>query len=454
MKILKFIVLILIIFGASAAVYFLFVVKSPKTSMFDDYLKNSAVFYHRSSPEVTDRVIYNTSNESSVFDFLNDLSPQSELQKTYNRGDAVVSWHLSRQEELTPVVWVFLPDNYKLKNDSLPSGKKVGDLIEIQSSEKSIFMAHSKRYAAIGSNGEIMQQISTMEFQITEVDKQMAANMVSGNMAKLRTYMKQFLPCLESLAVADKSYSVSFFGNENVSLFHGYIDSSILAGISPSRTIDNVAIPVSAQCLWYCKFDNALSFVQLMNKQNSQLVWDLEARYQFKIQEPIEAWFDGTAAWFYYSKDAQKGMVAALKLRNDAAPFAAANQFFTDLSTIDIKKEKTTDYYTMARFMPGELAQVVLPGAKDAKNLFVLQYGNYLYLSANKTLLTMVVNELVNNRLLVNMTDVGNANATFYFNMKHLQKNITIQGRLLEYNQGLYMQGSVNNEDEQSQVGL
>lgn len=441
MKIIKLIVLFLIIVSASVAVYFLFVVKTPQAVSLNRFLLNESVLFHSKQGAVTKDVVMFTDVSKDFFDFLS-LHKYKTLADLYNYEEGIVSWHLTRQEKLVPFVWLFLPEGYDFETDSLAVGEPIGELYEIKSGESTFYFTRGDSYVVLGVNGEMMEKISSLKFSLEEAKNQIKLNQFLGNLNHLKTYATSFAPYLSYIPNLHTSYSANFFGKSSPLWFHAFADSVLLTGLTHGTGTDNVNIPLSTRAFWQCKFESAQSLVHHISFDKTQLLWDAEERYQFKISELADAWFEGTALWFYFDKDAQNGTVAAFKLRNDAAPFAAVDQFFSDFSTTEVTVDGTRSKYTIARFIPGELAALLIPDAGESKNLFVMQLDNYFYWSTNKTLLIMIANELLNNAVLNDVCDATNSQGVFYLNFIHAGKEITIQGRMLQHT-GVYMQGTV-----------
>jgi hypothetical protein len=219
--------------------------------------------------------------------------------------------------------------------------------------------------------------------------------------------------------------------------------------------IFNDAIPHSAKAGWRYTFKNIKCLNQLINDHVGQTLWDVEDRYQFKLSSILEAWFQGTIAWFYFDNGSSHGSVAALKLRSNAVPFAASNRFFADLQTIKARVSENEQRYTIARFVPNGVAPVVFSGAAVNEALYAMQVDSYLYLATDKQLLSLVINELVNKRYLNGFSAHADATGEFFFMLPGKQKNDEtndtqkvhmhrmLKGKFMHSGSELHLQGTV-----------
>lgn len=446
MKVLKFFIVLLVVAAISVALYFFFINKQLEKRSLQPFLDENAVLYHCGNDKTIEKTTQYIQTAQPVFEFFETLQSNVFLAQIFQSGNMVVSWHLTRQNKIEPVIWLMVSENYSINKDSLPQGKDVGRLLEIKHNESSIFFSHNDGYVAVSAFGEIMEEIAESKFTISDSLRSMAPNNIKGNISLLKTYMEKHMPYLQHISLDGNAYNFSLFGTDSISLFHGEILSTPYSclRLNSSNTISY--IPESAQFIWVNTFSSTTCLMQLLNHNFGQLIWDLEAQYQFKVKSLLDAWIEGSVTWFYYNKEKQVGTVAALKLRTDAAPFAAANQFFTEFNTITIRVGDTTKDYKMARFIPGALSQIMIPEAITSENLFAVKYKGYLYMSESKTILTMVINELVNSHYVKNMEKSGSGVANFYFLFPNNNHQTTVQGRMIESKSGLYLQGSIANE--------
>ncbi len=460
MRTLRFIIALVIIAGASIALYFWFEDEKEDQPL-QGFLNDQAALYHRYNEASVMKLAGFTGDNNADFE-LSKLIPANSLLYKYVAGDsALVSWHLTRQESLEPVVWVVVGEDYDIISDSVFSGKSFDRLLEVKINDEKVFITRGHNYLALGNSGELMDFISDFRFKSVSFINDMPMNKLKGSVKPAVSYIKSRFRDFSEIPLTGKAYELNYYVNNNRVFFNGSIDSIPLHCNEYKPVAFNKALPSSAIAAWQYGFNENSCLTGILPDSLQSTLWDAEDRYQFKFKNILDAWFEGTIVYFNSQLASGRETFAACKLKSDAAPFASGSRFFTDYRTINLEKENPRKSFTIAKMLPDQLSKIVFPGIPGNHKLYVSQVHEWLYFSQNKTALLLVINELVNDKRKSGFSGHKDAIGAVFFHFPDILKKygddanneepdteqkksgFEVKAKFIPYESGIYFQGSV-----------
>ncbi len=450
MKIGRILIVIIVIVVVSAAVYFYFGNSERPQIKLRAYLDENAVLYHQYDSGIIKNIAqWSGLKDEKQHEILNFIPDSSRLMRAALTDQSLVSWHINRQNNIEPLYWVFVGDDYNLSADTVLQGKPVGNLTEVKNGSK-FFIAEGQQLVVFGTNGELMERVAAFEFYADTYLRQYPPLSFEGNVVKATGFLKNKSHLFQNVKLNAAHYSLDVQPVKEAYYYNLTLDSVANVCGDLNNGGFNKTVPISALSALQYNFQDASCIQRNLNEKLSHMLWDAEDKYQFKLSNLIDAWVEGGVTWMQCDFSGLKEDIAMVKLRYDAAPFATGNRFFTEYETIKIKNGSNEKSYTIARMLPDELANIFFSNDQKTQKLFVTQLNSHLYFSTNKKALLMLLNELVNKRFLENFSGHQDNTGRIFIRFPEIMKkqnevefNWTIKGSAGLTDHGIFVQGSV-----------
>jgi hypothetical protein len=391
-RVLLFAVLIAVVSGA--IYYFSTYSKTERKSLLA-YLDQNSVAFHSYNTYNISRIISFINQEQNEFDALKFLNDSSQLKKNLDVNGGIVSWHMTRQNELAKVLWIKVNDSFTLEDDTLIEFEKINDVFQINTQDRKLFLAKSKAFVAIGGKGEIIEALSAFDFYDGGLLNVVQKNKLQGSWKHLQNFLKNKSDVFAGFDIQAKNYVLDFDNSSDVVFYNLTLDS--VAHICPGSGLANFngSLPISTVAVWQSDFSDNQCIFDKHTKKVEQKLWEIEERYQIKISTLLEAWFDGSFRNVFCDFNGVFTHFAVVKLNESAAPFASGSRFFVDYENLSIGNDMPQKQFTVARVIPEGLVKAVFPNDENAKSLFVTQYKDHLYFAKKREGLVLLLNELI-----------------------------------------------------------
>lgn len=457
MKIFFRILLAIILIGAiiGGVYYYIGQSKLEKKQLLT-YLNDNAVAYHILNSADVAEIIGMVDNQKKSINIVSQLPDSSLLRKIFIQHKTIVSWHLTRQNTLSKVYWVPVSEEFDLIEDTLLHPEKINKLLQLKLGSLKIFIARSNRLLAIGEKGELMDDLSQFDFLIDDSIPSLSQNSVNGSWVKLQEYLRTKSEVFSTLDIDAKSYQLDYYASEGVVFYNLLLDSTAYLCPGMGKAIFNGSLPKSTIAAWQTNFSDNNCILDKHIKPIENQLWELEERYQIKVATIMDAWFDRSFRYLFCDFNGINSPIAAVKLKEDAAPFASGSRFFVDYENLSIGNEMPQKSFTIARVIPEGLAQVVFTGSSKGTSIFVTQYKSHLYFAQKREPLVLLLNELITGNKLNMFDEVIPAHHHFFFRFPEAfnfneketfvnenEKRYLVQGKSLIRNNKLIIQGQI-----------
>ena len=268
-KVLRILIPIAIV---ATVIYFLARVEQPAEKQLLNYLDNNAVAYHLQSSDEVSNILGSIDPKNKHNDLKVSLPDSSILMHYFTLNDGIISWHLTRQKTLAKVYWVFVHDQYNPNEDSLLVSEPINKIYQVKVDDEKYFVAVSSSMVAIGTNGEIIEQIGEYDFFEYAQNLSLHNDLVKGSWSKLQEYLKSVSDVFNVLDLDAKTYIFDYYKGARTIFYTLKLGDirDICMGLSKANF--NGSLPKSTVAVWQKSFaDNNC----LLNKHTKDIQQEL-----------------------------------------------------------------------------------------------------------------------------------------------------------------------------------
>jgi hypothetical protein len=451
-KILKIVIPIAAII---TAIYFFSGSESSERKHLLTYLDQNSVAYHTQSVNDVQFVFESIDKQKSYSNLGTNLADSSYLMQYFAMNDGIISWHSTRQKTLAKVYWIFVHDLYDPFEDSSLVAEKIDNIFEVKINNEKYFLTVSNTLVALSANSEVIQELAHFDFFDDGLSTLLRKGILKGNWGELKAYLKEITPVFSSVDFDARGYYLEYYRGEASVFYTMRFDNLQKPCIGSGKAEFNGSLPSSTVAVWQSNFDDNSCMLAKHLKGSEQKIWDLEERYQFKVSTIMDAWFDGSFRFLYCNFNGMHTQIGAVKLKEDAAPFASGSRFFVDYSNIKAGNEMLQKSFTIARVIPEGLAKIVFPSNNSSSSLFVTQFKSHLYFAQKREPLVLLLNELITGNTLSLFDQVVSAQNHFFLRFPNMinfgsnnidltpENNFLVQGKSILLKNELIVQGQI-----------
>lgn len=448
--------------GAFWGLYWYFFAGAKKEISVLNYIKRNAVFYHPVGSDIKQYIGIHSGQGPEKLYVFQAISDSNNFDLQVNPHNAFISWHMDRQKKLNPFVWIWLGQNIDIYDQIKRNHQPAGELIEVMLDDGAkLYLYKSGRYVVASHNGELLQTLSGKAYLNYDQKVVPTEHTVAGNFQLFQQFLRHYSAAFAPLQLPGTTFQLRFYPSSTTIHYNFSVDSLPVQCADFSHVFQNNTIPRSAVAAWHYNLGDVQCTYQNIQNNLKDTLWNTEERYQFNLSSLLDAWFGGSFTRMYCNFNGVHAQVAMVKLKHDAAPFGSGTRFLTDYETVKTNRNNSDDNYTIARFIPDAMAQVIFSRAQQTRKLYVTQFRDMLYFSPQKKALVLLLNELINQKTMpgfyLNEKAIGGYFFRFPEIISYNQKNHNhmikpeqnddqhwvVTGKVIRFRNGIHCQGSI-----------